>query len=73
VSRHLSSRHGFQVTDPMSAYFRRLSSLFNAGQDFGQYAIPERLGAGPELLAIVGRWGDTLADVDVLHHCTTSP
>jgi hypothetical protein len=30
------------------------------------YTALERLGAGPELLAIVGSWRDTLDDADVL-------
>jgi hypothetical protein len=30
------------------------------------YIAPERLDAGPELLAIVGGWRDTLPDADVL-------
>jgi hypothetical protein len=30
------------------------------------YTALERLAADPELLAIVGSWGDTLADADVL-------
>jgi hypothetical protein len=31
------------------------------------YIALERLGAGPDLLVIVGSWGDTLADAAVLH------
>jgi hypothetical protein len=30
------------------------------------YTALDRLGAGPDLLAIVGSWGDTLADAEVL-------
>jgi hypothetical protein len=28
----------------------------------------KRLGAGPELLAVVGRYGDTLSDAEVLNY-----